>query len=112
MRKFKSGRGETLTEVLLATMIVLMAAAMLVTLTTSAVNVNNTANEAAENLYRELIAAELRGEEVEDTEFRDGEFSNYEVEKIPGKLKINEKEILVTYYRTEDGALVSFEKDE
>ncbi len=45
--KLKSKRGETLIEVLLATMIVLLASSMLVTLTTNAVNVNNTANEAA-----------------------------------------------------------------
>lgn len=58
--KLKSRRGETLTEVLVSMLIVVMSALMLATMVVSAASINKKANDAVEKVYEELAAAEAK----------------------------------------------------
>ena len=57
-RKLASRRGETLAETLVTILLIAMASAMLAVMLTSAVRINNTADQATKALYEELTIAE------------------------------------------------------
>lgn len=93
MKKLLCKRGETLTEALVAILIVAISAAMLAAMITAAVNINIRANEATDEFYRQLSAAETGSATVSGD-----------------SVTVNGKPVDVIYYGEDEAALIAYAK--
>lgn len=87
MKKLKSKRGETISEALVTVLIVALASALLVMMTTASIRIQTSAEEQFDSLYDELTIAEtgagtLQGSvtlnETEATGAYKGRIANYQ----------------------------------